>query len=141
MWNITKVVKKGKYLYGVCKEHPKATKYGYVLLHRLVAENTLSRRLTDDEVVHHKNHDTHDNRPENLEVMDKYEHSRLHGAERVRKTLSLVCPWCKCKFERFENQTSKRKNIFCSRSCNAKNTRSLGKWQRKKSIVDDINEA
>ena len=57
MWNIEKIVKKGDYLYAVVKEHPKATKHGYVLLHRVVMENHLNRLLNEDEVVHHRNKD------------------------------------------------------------------------------------
>lgn len=37
--------------------------------HRLIMENHLGRKLTADEVVHHINGDTSDNRIENLEVV------------------------------------------------------------------------
>ena len=43
MWNIKKIVSKGDYLYALVPEHPKATKNGYVLLHRIVMENHLGR--------------------------------------------------------------------------------------------------
>lgn len=46
--------------------------------HRLVAEAMIGRKLRRGEVVHHKNGDTTDDRPENLEVMTRREHSRLH---------------------------------------------------------------
>ena len=55
MWIIEKQVSKGDYVYGVCKNHPKSSRYGYVLMHRLIAENALGRILKDDEIVHHKN--------------------------------------------------------------------------------------
>ena len=128
MWKITKIVKKGNYLYGVCKEHPRSSKWGYVLLHRLIAENTLGRILQEDEIVHHINHDKYDNRPENLQVMSSSEHGKLHGLDRPRKIAILQCPQCNQSFERFDDQTKARTNAFCSRSCNAKYSRNNGNW-------------
>jgi hypothetical protein len=46
--------------------------------HRHVMEQHLGRKLRRDEHVHHKNHDPSDNRLENLEVLSKAEHHRLH---------------------------------------------------------------
>jgi len=52
--------------------------------HRVVMERILGRPLTVNEVVHHKNADTSDNRPENLELLKNGEHTRKHhiGAQR-----------------------------------------------------------
>lgn len=50
--------------------------------HRKVAEQMLGRRLTKAEVVHHKDNNKRNNNPDNLQVMTRSEHSRLHALER-----------------------------------------------------------
>ena len=97
----------GNHQYGVRKEKNASWKggkrintYGYiaifmpeVLEHRLVAEQYLlteensievdgKRYLKPEYIVHHKNHVRTDNRPENLEVMLKSQHSSIHNLER-----------------------------------------------------------
>ena len=70
-------------------DHPFRDKSDFVFEHRLIAEKYL---LTDDNsieingkkylkpeyVVHHKNFDRTDNRPENLEILSHSEHSAKH---------------------------------------------------------------
>jgi len=45
----------------------------------VVMEETLGRSLESNEVIHHINEDTLDDRPENLQVMLRSEHSRHHA--------------------------------------------------------------
>lgn len=61
----------------------------YERQHRLIMERHLGRRLGDDEVVHHVNDNKADNRLENLEVMTKAEHARLHSTRRWKERKSL----------------------------------------------------
>ena len=57
--------------------HREANTWGYVYEHRVIAEEMIGRQLKKNEIVHHKNGKRWDNRKENLEVMDKIEHSKL----------------------------------------------------------------
>lgn len=65
--------------------HPHANKLGYVYEHYLVALDAAGReRLDDDEVVHHINCDSMDNRPENLVILKDDVHRAYHaGLEQV----------------------------------------------------------
>lgn len=49
-----------------------------VLVSRVVAARMLGRALTKVDIVHHKNHDPYDNRPENLEIISRAEHKKRH---------------------------------------------------------------
>ena len=55
--------------------HPRADNTGYVRKHRLIVESHIGRFLTADEVVHHKNGITSDNRYRNLKL---YPNNREH---------------------------------------------------------------
>lgn len=64
----------------------------YVYEHILIAEWSAGRKLNKNEIVHHLNHNPLDNRVENLRIMDRGEHSRLHQtgrriSEETRKKL------------------------------------------------------
>ena len=50
----------------------------YVYEHIVVAEQAIGRKLRRNETVHHKNSIKSDNRPENLEVMTRAQHMRVH---------------------------------------------------------------
>lgn len=143
MWKIENIVKKGDYLYAVVKDHPYAIKFGYVLYHRVIMENRLNRILNPDEVVHHINGDTFDNRIANLELVTKSAHSSMHGFYRG-KTISIVkCPECGAIFEKRYNQTYLCKGgIFtaCSRRCRGKFSLKLQTIGRTHEVEEAISE-
>ena len=75
------------------------TKNGYAMigkryLHRVIAEQKIRRKLRKNEVVHHINGDKLDNRWENLEVMTKFDHLKLHSKERITGRIIMFCVVC-----------------------------------------------
>ncbi len=92
--------------------------------HRWLMEQELGRKLEADEDVHHVNGDPLDNRLENLRVLKKGDHYRLHKAhERLEK----ACANCGTSFVPWQRQHKRQK--CCSTEC-AKAMRAAGRTRQ-----------
>lgn len=76
----TKTVTTSGYISVYEPTHPDSWKSsGSIFEHRLNAEKMLGRRLTAEEDVHHLDEDKTNNHPDNLLVLEKGQHAKLHG--------------------------------------------------------------
>lgn len=96
-WNGGRKKHSEGYAYIKAPDHPFKDSEGYILEHRLIAEDFLVLteptssllvtvdgvlRLRRDSVIHHKNHQKDDNRPSNLEILaSQSEHMRIDNPQ------------------------------------------------------------
>lgn len=88
------------------------------------------------EVIHHLNEEKRDNRAENLQLLQRAEHNKHHGAERRVPDAEAFCAWCHQIFRARPNNMRQRLKaskgkVFCGRSCQVKEQQSALRLRRK----------
>lgn len=63
---------------------PEARKSGFSPVHRDVARYKYGREIHKDEVVHHKDGNKLNNSRDNLELMSRSKHTKLHNEQRAQ---------------------------------------------------------
>lgn len=122
----------GKYRYVVVHGHPMANERGRILEHRYVISEHLRRKLTEDEVVHHKDGNTLNNSIDNLELLpNAAAHSFKHHPN---MWITVTCTKCGDSFLKRRAQM-RGKNVFCSRSCSTSYYGALGVTGRKRTTT------
>ena len=110
---------------GRCRVYLRDTKQ-VVSYPRYLIEQTLGRKLKDNEQVHHKDGNPLNNNIDNLEIRLLGEHQREHSKKYFDKI--TACEWCNTDFLWTAKQQSmfyrnqKRRNFFtekpfCSKKC------------------------
>lgn len=102
--------------------HPKANSKGLYPLHRVLMEIKLGRILEDFEEVHHIDENKNNDSVDNLEVLTKSEHTKLHHSKNLDVELQCSCgDTFTLKPHVYQQKLRRNKGgISCSRSCAAK---------------------
>ena len=90
--NARMVTKDGYVKIRVGRDHPLADPNGYVYEHLLVWVSAGRSRPARNQLLHHKNEHRDDNRLQNLAMMPRPDHNRLHMAKRKRGPDGRVLP-------------------------------------------------
>jgi hypothetical protein len=97
-----------------------------MLYSRVLMWNEIDRELRSDEIVHHINEDPTDDRIENLQIVTRAKHLKLHhptiarlsreASRKHRKRVTAICKGCGKPYERTPSVMVKNGG-YCSTAC------------------------
>lgn len=103
----------------------------YIYEHHYVWWQNTNIVVPANYAVHHKNHNSKDNRIQNLELIEKHTHAYIH-CKKGRAKVALNCTFCKKPFIRYGNHYFSNINhgqtrFYCCRSHQVKHQHILRK--------------
>ena len=115
-------MKNGEYILVCAPDNFPGKKYRdkYCLEHHLIYFLNYGVVPKEDEIIHHINGNKYDNRIENLQLLTKKEHNKIHRYKNVTNLVKLKCPICNKVFivERRNSLLVKRcKSQCCCKDC------------------------
>jgi hypothetical protein len=94
----------------------------------------------DDEIIHHKDENTHNNNIENLELIKRNIHSQEHIKQRGLTHVIICCPNCYKIFEKPKRQTFIIKKSNLTSCCSKKCAISLNSKMKDKELLKQIGK-
>lgn len=126
-------MKNGDYILVKAPDWFKGKRYRkrYCYEHHLVWEKGTGCSVLDGCIIHHKDHNKHNNDFSNLVLMSKEEHTRLH--KKPKKVAVCCCPTCGKVFTRDARNLPFRVLNFCSAVCSGKY---YNRWHEDKEKIE-----
>lgn len=112
----------------------------YCYEHYLIYWETYGFLPKNNEIIHHKDENKHNNNPNNLEVMERVQHINYHSPKKDSLLLKMKCPFCGIIFIREKRNSFLVKGgtySCCSKKCLYEMMR-LPKEEIEKRIVGNI---
>jgi len=111
---------------------------GYYYLHRRIAESIMGRHLHKDEVVHHVDGNAQNNDINNIMILSRSEHMRLHCLERAKKSgIDDPINYRRCHYCKVIKLNSEYSPSVCrgKKTLASKCKPCASKWQRENRIL------
>ena len=73
---------------------------------------------SEEQVIHHRDNNSHNNNFENLELLYKDDHGIIHTSSRGKHMVAIRCSLCGNIFYKYRNQVHKSsEHLYCSKEC------------------------